>query len=187
MKEEISALMDGELNPDAAADVIAQLYKTDGLRDEWIVYHLISDALGQPGVMPTAITRRVSARLATEPTALAPRPPIRHKPGVFAAAASVAAVAVIGWMSLQTTDRREENPASNNLASTATNTAANTVTDTAVLQTAPAVVSVSASAPAFAQIDDYLLAHGQFSPGAAVHGVAPYMYTVAESRENAAR
>ncbi|MDN5751939.1 MAG: sigma-E factor negative regulatory protein [Nitrosospira sp.] len=117
MKEEISALMDGELNPDAAADVIAQLYKTDGLRDEWMVYHLISDALGQPGVMPTAITRRVSARLATEPTALAPRPPIRHKPGVFAAAASVAAVAVIGWMSLQTTDRRVENPASNNLAS----------------------------------------------------------------------
>ncbi len=181
MKEKISALMDGELDPDATADVIAQLKKTDGLRGEWAVYHLISDALGQSEAMPTDITRRVNARLATEPTVLSPRPPIRHKTRVFAAAASVAAVAALGWMSLQNPDRLTENLADNKSTPSATDTPTNTAT----LQTIPTVVSVSTSAPA--QINDYLLAHGQFSPSAAMHGVAPYMRTVAETRENAAR
>lgn len=178
MKEKISALMDGELAPDASADVIAQLKKTDGLRDEWAVYHLISDVLGQSEAMSIDITRRVSARLVTEPTVLSPRPPIRHKTRVFAAAASIAAVAVIGWMSLQNPDPLAENLAGDK----STPSAIETATNTAALQTIPTVVSVSTSAPA--QINDYLLAHGQFSPSAAMHGVAPYMRTVAETQEN---
>lgn len=176
MKDEISALMDGELDPEAAVRVIAQLKKADELHSEWVVYHLISDALGQTEALPADITQRVRTRLAAEPTVLAPRPPIiRHKTRVFAAAASVAAVAMIGLMNLQTTNRPAENLADNKPAPTTTNTAA--------LQTAPTVISVSASLPAPAQINDYLLAHRQFSPSA-MHGTAPYMHTVAESREN---
>lgn len=179
MKDEISALMDGELDPEVAAHVIAQLKKADELRSEWVVYHLISDALGQTEAMPADITRRVRTRLAAEPTVLAPRPPIiKHKARVFAAAASVAAVAMIGLMNLQTTNRPAENLADNKPTPTTTNTAA--------LQTAPAAISVSASLPAPAQINDYLLAHRQFSPSA-MHGTAPYVHTVAESRENPAR
>ncbi|MGH8763025.1 MAG: sigma-E factor negative regulatory protein [Nitrosospira sp.] len=178
MKDKISALMDGELDPEAAAGVIAQLKKADELRSEWVVYHLISDALGQTEAMPADITRRVGARLATEPTVLAPRP-IKHKARVFAVAASVATVAVIGLMSLQTTDRPAENLAAVDKSTPAATTPA---TNTAALQTAP-VISISASLPAPAQINDYLLAHRQFSPSA-MHGTAPYMHTVAESREN---
>lgn len=178
MKDEISALMDGELDPEAAARVIAQLKQADELHSEWVVYHLISDALGQTEAPPD-ITQRVRTRLAAEPTVLAPRPPIiKHKARVFAAAASVAAVAMIGLMNLQTTNRPAENLADNKPTSTTTNTAA--------LQTAPAAISVSASLPAPAQINDYLLAHRQFSPSA-MHGTAPYVHTVAESRENPAR
>lgn len=180
MKDKISALMDGELDPEAAAGVIAQLKKADELRSEWMVYHLISDALGQTEAMPADITRRVGTRLATEPTVLAPRPPIKHKARVFAVAASVATVAVIGLMSLHATDRPAENLAAVDRATPAATTPA---TNTAALQTAPAVISVSASLPAPAQINDYLLAHRQFSPSA-MHGTAPYMHTVAESREN---
>ena len=74
MKEKISALMDGELDADDAASVIAQFRKTDELREQWAVYHLISDVLAQPEAMPIDVTQRVNARLATEPTVLAPRP-----------------------------------------------------------------------------------------------------------------
>ncbi len=115
MQDKISALMDSELDPEDAAAVVEQFAKTDGLREQWAVYHLISDALGQSEVRPFDISRRVSARLAAEPAiqdipaiqtmASVPvlRPATRRKPVAYAAAASIAAVAVAGWMSLQTT------------------------------------------------------------------------------------
>jgi sigma-E factor negative regulatory protein RseA len=114
MKSKISALMDGELDSEDVAGMIAQLKKTDGLRDEWATYHLIGDALRQ-STASIDITQRVSAELAAEPTILAPQPPVGHKFKVFAlsAAASVATVAVVGWMSLQNMDRPQENLASN--------------------------------------------------------------------------
>ena len=177
MKDEISALMDGELDTGDAAGVITQVKKTDELSDTWAVYHLISDALGQSEARPNHIARRVSARLAAEPTVLAPRPLVRRKSRAFAVAASITAAAVIGWMNVQTTDRPPVSLASNQPTPQSTPETA--------LQTIP-VVSVSAPAPA--QINDYLLAHRQFSPSTAMHGVAPYMMrTVAESRENTSR
>jgi sigma-E factor negative regulatory protein RseA len=177
MKNEISALMDGELDEEDAAGIIAQLRKTDELSDTWAIYHLISDTLGQPEARPADISRRVSARLATEPTVLAPRPLTRRKSRVFAVAASITAAAVIGWMNVQTTDRPPVSLAANETPPQSTPAIA--------LQTIPAI---SVSAPASAQINDYLLAHRQFSPSTAMHGAAPYMTrVVAESRENSAR
>jgi sigma-E factor negative regulatory protein RseA len=173
MKDEISALMDGELDSGDAANMIAQLRKTDELCDTWAVYHLISDTLGQPEARPADIARRVSVRLAQEPTVLAPRPLIKRKSKVFAVAASITAAAVIGWMNVQ-------------LDRPPVNLAANQATPPSTPATALPVISVSAPAPA--QINDYLLAHRQFSPSTAMHGVAPYMmHSVAASRENSAR
>lgn len=174
--------MDGELDADDAAGTIARFKKTDELRDQWAVYHLISDILAQPEGTHVDVTRRVSARLAAEPTVLAPRPSAKHKPVAFAAAASIAAMAVAGWMSLHTTqptDRLQANLADNRPSPAATVP----VTTTASVSAAP---SVPNSAPA--QINDYLMAHREFSPGAAMHGMAPsYIRTVAESRQNFAR
>ncbi len=180
MKDEISALMDGELDTGDAAGVITQLKKTDELSDTWAVYHLISDALGQSEARPAHIARRVSARLAAEPTVLAPRTLVRRKSRVFAVAASITAAAVIGWMNVQTTDRPPVSLASNQTPQPIPQSTPETA-----LQTSPAV---SVSAPPPAQINDYLLAHRQFAPSTAMHGAAPYiMRTVAESRENTAR
>lgn len=188
MKSQISALMDGELDEEDAASIIAQLKKTEELRDEWAVYHLIGDAMGRPQARSAHIARRVSARLAVEPTVLAPRPqPARHKTKVYAMAASVAAVAAVGWISLQTADRSPENL---NLAASKPAPAtlvANQPTPQSTVTATQTIPVISVSAPAPAQINDYLLAHGQFSPNTAMHGVAPYMRTVAESRENSAR
>jgi sigma-E factor negative regulatory protein RseA len=50
----------------------------------------------------------------------------------------------------------------------------------------PAVATpITASAPV--QMNDYLLAHREFSPSTAMHGVAPYTRTVAQSREHFGR
>jgi sigma-E factor negative regulatory protein RseA len=175
MQDRISALMDGELDPEEAAAVVGQFRKTDDLREQWAIYHLISDSLGQSEVKPFDITRRVGARLANEPdirAVFAQRSPRKHKPIAYAAAASIAAVAVAGWMSLQTmqpSERARQNLAENNPAPA----------------TAAPVTQVTVSAPA--QINDYLLAHREFSPSTAVHGVAPYMRTSVESHQNFAR
>ena len=186
MKSQLSALMDGELDQEDAASIIAQLKKTEELRDEWAVYHLIGDAMGRPEARSAHIARRVSARLAGEPTVLAPHPQTaRHKTKAYAVAASVAAVAVVGWISLQTADRSPENLAASKPAP-ATLTANQSVPQ-ATATAAQTIPVISVSAPASAQINDYLLAHGQFSPSTAMHGVAPYMRTVAESREQSAR
>jgi sigma-E factor negative regulatory protein RseA len=175
MQDRISALMDGELGPEETAVVVDQFRKTDGLREQWAIYHLISDSLGQSEVKPFDITRRVGARLANEPdipAVLARRSSMKHKPIAYAAAASIAAVAVAGWMSLQTMQPPEV--ARQNLAENHPSPV-----------TAVPVAQVAVSAPA--QINDYLLAHREFSPSTAVHGVAPYMRTSVESHQNFAR
>jgi sigma-E factor negative regulatory protein RseA len=185
MTEKISALMDGELDSDDAADILAGLKKTDELREQWVAYHLVSDALSQPEVMRIDVSSRVRARLAAEPTVLAPqvsRGTARHKPVAFAAAASIAAMAVAGWMSLHTTP-----PADLSRANLANN---RTVPVTSLSE--PPVTSVAATphTPASAppRMNDYLMAHREFSPGAGMHGTPPpYVRTVAEPRQSFAR
>jgi len=155
MKTKLSALMDGELDAAEATEAIKQLKRTDELRSEWATYHLIGDALRQSVAMPD-IAQRVNVQLAAEPTVLAPRLRLLpQKAMVFAlsAAASLAAVAVVGWISFQTIDQSQQNLAAN-------------------------VIAANTSVPAPARMNDYLLAHQEFSPSTAMQGVAPYVRTV---------
>ena len=185
MQEKISALMDGELDADDASVVIEQFRNAEELREHWIAYHLISDALGQSEIKPLDITRRVNARLIAEPTVstvpnttlLHPTP--KRRPRTYAAAASIAAAMVGGWIILQTTqesDLLRQNLADNR---TSPSTSAATVAPVATYPVIPAKASIAASESA--QIDDYLLAHRQFSPSATIHGAVPFMRTSAES------
>jgi sigma-E factor negative regulatory protein RseA len=182
MQEKISALMDGELDAEDASVLIEQFRNTEELREQWVAYHLISDTLGQSEVRPFDIARRVNARLASEPVlSAAPAVPIhrlrtKRRPVAYAAAASIAAVVVGGWMSLQTT--QAPHPLQQNVAD-------NKPAPVTAYPAIPATASMTASAPA--QINDYLLAHRGFSPNIAMQGVAPYMRTAAESRENLGR
>ena len=183
MEDKISALMDGELDAEDAANMVAQFGKTDQFRSEWAIYHMISDVMGQSGQttgpMPADISRRVSARLASEPTVLAPRSAPRHRMKAYAIAASITAAAVVGWMNLQVTEQPPQLVADNSPA------APTPVQAVATGLPPIPVASVSASAPI--HIDDYLLAHRAFSPGTAMPGAVPYVRTVAESREISAR
>jgi sigma-E factor negative regulatory protein RseA len=177
MKSKISAMMDGELESEDISSIITQIKKTDDLKNDWSTYHLIGDSLRRSS-SSIDISHRVSTALATEPTLLAPRPTKQNKFKVFAlsAAASLAAVVVVGWMGLQSMGHSPENFTNNKIA-----------LQPAPPPSIPASSSATDPAPAPAQINDYLLAHRQFSATPAMYGVAPYLRTSAESRGSPAR
>ncbi|ABB75044.1 sigma-E factor negative regulatory protein [Nitrosospira multiformis] len=186
MQEKISALMDGELDAGDASAMIEQFKNAEELREYWIAYHLISDALGQSEVKPLDITRRVNARLVAEPAVFAvssttlPYPAPKRRPRAYAAAASIAAAMVGGWIILQTT--QEPDLLRQNLADNRTSPSTSAATTLAPVATYPAIpAKASIAASESAQINDYLLAHQQFSPSTTMHGAIPFMRTAAES------
>jgi sigma-E factor negative regulatory protein RseA len=166
MKEKLSALMDGELDDKSAAKVIQALGADHEAVRTWRTYQLISDAMRESGLLSANFAQRLSTRLAAEPAVLAPRAPQAesrtHSRTWFAlsAAASVAAVALVGWMALAP---RPQPP---------------TPAPAPVAQVQPAPKPDIVPLPSAA--NDYLLAHQRFSPRIYLQGMAPYARTVAE-------
>ena len=161
MKQNISMLMDGELCGDEADTLLKKLnHHSDG-QQEWLVYHLIGDALRQPGCIPETIGLSFYERLAAEPTVLAPLARRQAKSGFYAmsAVASIMAIAFLGWVSVQINNE----PNNRQLQQQAK------LRDNAVR----AVVS-----PINEGMNDYLLAHQEFSPSTDVRGAASYIRTV---------
>ena len=163
MNENISRLMDGEL-PDDELDRVCTALARPEAQATWICYHVIGDALrGQAQMLPGFATR-FAARLSSEPTLLAPRRRV-PKDAIswgWAAAATLAAVTVVGW------------------------TAFSLVDDT------PAAIAKAREAGAIraAQIRpqvrvpaDYLLAHQEYSPSIALQGASPYVRAVVPVEE----
>jgi sigma-E factor negative regulatory protein RseA len=162
MKDRLSALMDGELDDKSAAELLQTLANDREAVEAWRTYQLISDAMRQSTLLSEGFTGRVSARLAAEPTVVAPR---TYVPGLqresrrwvaLSAAASLAAVALVGWMAFA-----PQTPAPAPVAQ---------------IQTEPKPNLV----PLPSQANDYLLAHQGFSPRNSLQGMAPYVRTVSE-------
>ncbi len=177
--ERISALMDGELGGQEAQTTLARLLKEPEVRSEWLNYHLIGDALRDQYLLSIDVTERVSVRLAAEPTVLAPRPrsglsqQIRRH--VLSMAASVAAIAVVGWLAWSSGPLSPVNLASN--ASTSGSQPGSTVSPSSGIQLASMDKNVRS----------YLLAHQEYSPTTQIQGVAPYVRTVADAPADGAR
>ena len=157
MKDRISQLMDGELDDRSAGDMIDALRRDGEAIEAWRTYHLISDALRDTRVISDGFTARVSERLASETTVLAPStlPGGPRQRLALAAAASLAAVALVGWLAFA--PQREPS------------------------QVAEAKPPVMVALPAAA--NDYLLAHQGFSPRVSFQGMAPYVRTVSENQD----
>lgn len=165
MNEKLSAWMDGELESEQSRQLPPQLKRDAGLRGNWDCYHLIGDALR--GVQGPDLCAKICARLDAEPTVLAPqRRGTAEKLRWFAlsAAASVAAVAFVGWMALPGVQQ-----------------------DAPQIAAIPAAEVKQVAVPAGEGAKDYLLAHQRYSPSNAMQGVAPYVRTVAEQRSAARR
>ena len=71
--EKLSALMDGELEDRELADEIARISGDPDREADWGIYHMIGDSLRGDAVSQDTVTGPVAARLAAEPTVLAPR------------------------------------------------------------------------------------------------------------------
>lgn len=109
MTQDLSSLMDGELQAPEAERAIRVCCGNEELKEKWQAYHLIGDALRGEGPCRAASTRRIMEALRDEPTVLAPRPFHATRTGriAFAAAASAATVAVVAWIGVQGTGTPE--------------------------------------------------------------------------------
>lgn len=157
MKQEISVLMDGELFEDEAERLLDRLEHGSGILRDWEIYHLIGDVLRQPDHIHCDLSAKVRERMRDEPTVFAPRRhTVKQKIRTFAlsAAASLSAVGVVAWMSMQINP--EGTP------------------KMAVQQNSVRPVS----APIQPKANDYLMAHQEFSPSTDMNGGASYIRTV---------
>ena len=161
MRQKISVLMDGELFEDEAESLLLHIRKGSDVQMDWEVYHLIGDVLRQPEYIPCGLSAKVRNRLQDEPTVLAPnRLATKQKALTFflSAAASLSAVGVVAWMTLQISP-----------------------------EAAPRLaMQQSAYRPTSMQLQhdssDYLIAHQEFSPGSEIGGSASYIRTVSYGR-----
>ena len=180
MNEKLSALMDGELDRTDALAAIKTLGQDAQQRGDWDCYHLIGDAIR--GDTPSVTARRkacaesIFARLADEPTVLAPAAisaPVRlsivGSPAavekktrmVLAMAASVVTVTAIGVIALRQQNATtvplqivQQTPASNySDAQAASNTALNEI-------------------EANKRVNDYLVIHRQFANSSALRAAS---------------
>ncbi|HDN9006645.1 RseA family anti-sigma factor [Aeromonas veronii] len=138
-KEQISALMDGDLSD---AEVLNELEMDSDLQDTWGRYHLIGDAMrgDLPVNLQLDLSDSIMAALEDEPTILAPKPvetapvlqpavaPVKtdanvvplfrrvgQQLGQYAIAASVAAAVIFGVQHYQGQDGVPANPVLNTI------------------------------------------------------------------------
>jgi sigma-E factor negative regulatory protein RseA len=157
MDSRISALMDGELEAGEAGGALDALRDEGEARDTWRRYHAIGDAMRDTPLLSAGFAARVAAKIAAEPTVLAPRPrPAieQRRWQVLSAAASVAAVAFVSYAYFS------QDPAA----------------VAPVASVAPQGESAQVAPPDAA--NDYLLAHQGYSPRNSLQGMAPYVRTV---------
>jgi sigma-E factor negative regulatory protein RseA len=174
--EQISAMMDGELDEAQMVRQLARLRTEPGLREDWDTFQLIGDALRGERRLSVTLARQVLAKLEIEPTVLASRRPAakRMRTYVLSAAASLSAVALVGWLAFFNNPLVQQTQ-----IATAPSTPAPSV---------PAVPSPQISnVPSDGTMSEYLIAHQEYSPSTAIQGLAPYIRTVSGAQPAAGR
>jgi len=158
MKARISEFLDGELESREAAGHLDALRSEGEARDTWRNYHLIGDAMRDTRMLSAGFAARVAAKIADEPTVMAParivpaRLPQRWQ--LLSAAASLAAVALVGWVAFGPQESAPQ------------------------LAVVPSPVQAVAQVPPPSSANDYLYAHQGLSPRNSLQGVAPYVRMV---------
>ena len=96
MKQNLSSLMDGELDDAASTQCIRALDADPELKAAWNEYHLIGDAIRGSALLSVDVRAEVGQALQQEPTVLAPKPKRGSGSGLmrYAMAASFALAGV---------------------------------------------------------------------------------------------
>lgn len=102
-QEQISELMDGEIDHDLAERLLRSMRDDGEAMAIWTQYHRVGDILRGEAAGSPELASRIVAALEAEPTVLAP--PRAQRSGsarriALSMAASVAGVAVVGWLVL---------------------------------------------------------------------------------------
>jgi sigma-E factor negative regulatory protein RseA len=175
--ERISQLMDGELGAHESRLQLRRLEQDGELVQAWATYHLIRDVLRDEAGVSAGFAQRVCDRLRQEPAVIAPQSRliagvVRHR---LPLAAAVAGIAIVGWLALTPLPPVARAPS---------------------LMTENAVPPAGKEAPravprpvalADAQMNEYLLAHQEYSPTTAIQGVASYVRTVSNEDPDSSR
>lgn len=163
MKDRLSGLVDGELEGHDAQAVLEKLNCDEALRDRWQEYLLIRDALKGRSPLDTDITSRVMASIEDEPAVLVPRAAPPQRPNwqraALSLAATLAGVAVVGWLALGAND------SSRPVATLA--------------QHRPAAVAPEPMRQASRDMQEYLVAHQAQSSTLQLRGGTEHIRTVA--------
>lgn len=176
--EKISSLMDGELGRRESKAQIQRLEHDPELSQGWDTYHLIGDVLRQEASLGVDFQRRLQVRLEREPIVVAPHalPAQRLLRHSLPLAAGFGGIALVAWLAVSLHPfTQQQAPAA---VAKAPALAANNVA-------APSAPAVPATVQGAA--DEYLRAHQEFSPTAAMQGVASYARTVSLEQGDASR
>jgi sigma-E factor negative regulatory protein RseA len=170
--ERISAFMDGEAAHTETQQAMQRLKQDDEYNETWATYHLIGDMMRGDPLLRGDFMSRFHTRMEREPTQLAPRVTWRKSANLaLSAAASISAIAVVLALALT------ENP----LRSQGQIAAAPRSEAPVVAQVEPKARPIPVSQPG--KINEYLMAHQEYSPSTTLQGVAPYVRTVSESHD----
>ncbi len=175
--DKISTFMDGEASQMEAHQAVLRLKQDDECLEIWKTFHLIGDTMRGVPVLRDDFSARFHARMEQEPTLLAPRM-IWRKPATLAlsAAASLAAVTVV--LTLVFTDNALQ-PQAPIAAIPAAVPKAGATQIVMLPQPVPAANQ--------ARVNEYLMAHQEYSPSTTLQGVAPYVRTVSVIHEQSIR
>ncbi len=170
--ERISAFMDGESGHAETHQAMLRLKQDEEFNETWATFHLIGDTMRGDPLLRDDFMARFHARMEREPTQLAPRVTWRKSASfALSAAASISAIAVVLTLTFADNPLRPQPPIA------------------AVPRVeAPVVAQVEQNARPVAavnqgKVNEYLMAHQEYSPSTALQGVAPYVRTVSESRD----
>jgi sigma-E factor negative regulatory protein RseA len=174
--EKISVLMDGELDEHESRAQIKRLKDDPEFTRGWHTYHLIGDAMRGERPLSAGFSERLTARMAEEPTVLAPQRTRPRSATAYAlsAAASVSAVALVGWIAFVNHPLAPPPQIAQPLASAPAVTAPAIAPISAPAVNPPQLASVSSEG----KMNEYLIAHQEFSPSTAIQGLAPYIRSV---------
>ncbi|TJZ67781.1 sigma-E factor negative regulatory protein [Chitiniphilus eburneus] len=114
MKEQLSALIDSELEAKEHDRLLGQLSVDGDLRQDWQDWHLVGDVMQEHPLLSPDFMKRFSDRLAAEPIVMVParrRSLLRRALVPLSAAASVAFVSVVGWQAYYSAVRNNAAPA----------------------------------------------------------------------------
>lgn len=167
IREQMSALMDGEL-PEAERDrVLRRLCDDPALAAEWGRLHLVRDSLNGelPRHLDFALAARVQAAVQDEPPLAVPSPPPRARAWVrplaaLAVAASVAGLALVGVQQLSAPQHPEPVPAVADAGSATPAIPPGTRWDRP--EAAP-------------RLNAYLVNHNEYAAGAPLQGMMSYV------------